>query len=79
MTKVQIRFKLERPLDEHLMRRVADAHSIYGMSRVMPAPSLDELIVDYDATRLSADTVESHLRRLGLPVIPSAKAAAPPL
>jgi hypothetical protein len=70
MTKVQIRFTLDRPLDENLLRRVADAHSIYGMSRVVPTPALDGLIVDYDATRLSPGNVESQLRRLGLPVRP---------
>ncbi len=71
MTKVQIRFALERPLDDRLIQRVADAHSIYGMSRVRPTPALDGLIVDYDATRLTPDEVESHLRRLGLPVKPA--------
>lgn len=70
MTKVQIRFTLERPLDDKLLQRVSDAHSIYGMSRVTPTPGLDGLVVDYDATRLSPDTVEAQLRRLGLPVIP---------
>lgn len=73
MTKVQIHFTLERPLDDQLLRRVSDAHSIYGMSRVVPTPALDGLVVDYDATRLSRDTVEAQLRRLGLPVV-----AAPP-
>jgi hypothetical protein len=68
MAKVQIRFALDRPLDENLVRRVADAHSIYGISRVVPTPGLDGLVVDYDATRLSPGTVESQLRRLGLPV-----------
>jgi hypothetical protein len=70
MTKVQIRFALDRKLDEKLLARVADAHSIYGMARVVPTPELDGLIVDYDATRLNPNTVESQLRRLGLAVRP---------
>jgi hypothetical protein len=70
MTKVQIRFALARPLDDRLIERIADAHSIYGMARVIPTPALDGLIVDYDATRMSAGEVESQLRRLGLPVHP---------
>jgi hypothetical protein len=41
------------------------------MARVVPTPALDGLVVDYDATRLSQDTVEAQLRRLGLPVIPA--------
>lgn len=76
MTKVQIRFALERPLDDALMERVADAHRIYGIARVSPAPSLDALVVDYDATRLSPALVESQLRRLGLPVRRAASASA---
>lgn len=71
MTKVQIRFKLARPLDDHLIERVGDAHSIYGLSRVVPTPSLDGLVVDYDASRLSPLEVESQLRKLGLPVEPA--------
>ncbi len=67
MTKVQIRFALQRPLDETLMRRLADAHSIYGVARVLPTESMDGLIVDYDASRLTLQAVESRLRRLGLP------------
>ncbi len=70
MTKVQIRFALERHLDEKLLQRVADAHSIYGMARVTPTPALDGLVVDYDATRLNPALVESQLKRLGLPVKP---------
>ncbi len=78
VTKVQIRFRLDRPLDDALMQRVADAHAIYGIDRVVPSPSLDELLVDYDATRLSPALVEARLRQLGLPVVPaSAPAEAP--
>ena len=52
MTKTQIRYRLERRLSEELMPRVADAHSIYGIMRVQVAPSGQEIIVDYDASRL---------------------------
>ncbi|MGE5487894.1 MAG: hypothetical protein ACM3ZB_08765 [bacterium] len=76
MTKVQIRFALERPLDDSLIERVADAHRIYGLARVWPEPSLDALMVDYDATRLSPELVEAQLRRLGLPVRRAASAPA---
>ena len=34
MTKVDVPFKLTRPLDETLMRRISDAHGIYGILRI---------------------------------------------
>jgi hypothetical protein len=66
MTKVQIRFRLERPLDEQTMPRIASAHSIYGIMRVQP--SGQELVVDYDASRLRTEDVGAVLKRRGIPV-----------
>jgi allophanate hydrolase subunit 1 len=66
MTRVQLRFVLERELDDLLMTRIARAHSIFGISRIEPGP--DGLLVDYDASRLTEDAVEAVLRRAGLPV-----------
>jgi hypothetical protein len=68
MTKVQIRFRLERPLDEHIMPFIADAHSIYGIMRVQAAPSSQEILVDYDASRLGTEDVGKALKRRGIPV-----------
>ena len=67
MTKVRIRFHLERPRDEHMMPRIADAHSIYGIMRVQVA-SADEINVDYDASRLMKKDVEAALARHGIPL-----------
>jgi hypothetical protein len=69
MTKVQLRYDLAGPLDERLMERIAAAHSIYGLARVQPAPDLNGLIVDYDASRLSEADVEAALRRAGIPIV----------
>jgi allophanate hydrolase subunit 1 len=66
MTKTQIRFRLERPLDEQTMPRIASAHSIYGIMRVQP--SKQELVVDYDASRLRTEDVGAVLKRRGIPV-----------
>ena len=66
MTKVQIRFRLERPLDEQTMPRIASAHGIYGIMRVQP--SGQELVVDYDASRLRTEDVGAVLKRRGIPV-----------
>jgi len=68
MTKVQIRFRLDRPLDEQLMPCIASAHSIYGIMRVQVVPSTEEIVVDYDASRLRTEDVGAALKRGGIPV-----------
>jgi hypothetical protein len=72
MTKVQIRFDLERPLDDHLLDCVSSLHGVYGMGRILPSPDLRSLMVDYDASRLSAFDVEAALRRAGIPIVAQA-------
>ena len=68
MTKVQVRFALQRKLDDDMMGRIAEAHSVYGITRVKVDSSLDSLIVEYDASRLKAADVEATLERSGIPV-----------
>ena len=68
MTKVQLRFDLLRPLDDVLMEKIGWLHSVYGILRVSLAPTLDKLIVEYDASRLSPLEVESVLHHAGLPI-----------
>ena len=68
MTKVQIRFRLERPLDEQTMPRVASAHAIYGIMRIQPELATQEIVVDYDASRLRTEDVGAALKRGGIPV-----------
>jgi len=68
VTKVQRHFRLQRPLDEKLMEQIAAANSIYGIERIQIAPSGEELMVEYDATRLRVPDVESALERAGIPV-----------
>jgi hypothetical protein len=77
MTKVQRKFRLEGALDERIMSRIADAHSIYGVLRVQLESSLDQLLVEYDASRLKLDEVEASLRRAGIPVAPAGPAGNP--
>jgi hypothetical protein len=69
MTKVQKHFRLQRPLDEVLMAQIADANSIYGIEHIMIAPSREDLLVEYDASRLRVPEVEAALQRAGVPVI----------
>ena len=71
MTKIQIRFQLQKPLDDTLLARISDAHSLYGIQKVKVAPTLDSLFVEYDATRLRPAEVESALAGAGIPVTPA--------
>jgi len=68
MTKIQLRYGLQRPLDEALMARIADAHSIYGISRVKLDPSFETVTVEYDATRFAPHDVAAALASAGIPV-----------
>ena len=81
MTKVQIHLWLQRPLDDEMMKKIRDANSIYGIEHIKILPSLTELMVEYDATRLSRPTILQLLRTTGiavveeLPLIPPQEAA----
>lgn len=66
MTKVQKHFHLERPLDDALMQQIADAQALYGIEWIKIAPSREDLIVEFDATRLRTSDVEAALQRAGI-------------
>ena len=68
MTKIQIQFRLSRPLDDALLVRIAALHSVYGIQHVQVAPSLDRLTVEYDASRLRPAEVEAALEKAGIPL-----------
>jgi hypothetical protein len=68
MTKVQHVYKLTRPLQDHDLEGIRKAHSVYGMLRVQ-ATAANELIVEWDASRLGQDEVEAVLATHGLPAV----------
>jgi hypothetical protein len=68
MTKVQVRFRLQKPLDDATLARIADASTIYGIQKLKVAPSLDAILVEYDASRLRPAEVEAALAGAGIPV-----------
>jgi hypothetical protein len=68
MTKVQKRFQLQGVLDDVLIRKIADAHSIYGIEKIMLSPSRDGITVEFDASRMRVAEVESALQRAGVSV-----------
>ncbi len=67
MTKVQIHFRLQKPLDNLLRERLSDASSLYGVHKVQIAAP-DALMVEYDASRLRPADVEAALLGAGIPV-----------
>jgi len=77
MCKVEVCLDLLRPLEAREHELLSRAHSIYGLLRVTPEGSARTLRVVYDATRLSGEQLVSELRRLGLPVSPPIRGAAP--
>lgn len=68
MTKVQVHYDLVRPLNDEDAEGVARAHGVYGIMRVYLSPSLDRVTIDYDASRLNENEVESILIRNGVPL-----------
>ena len=68
MTKVQIHFRLQKPLDDAQFSRISDEYAIYGIQKIRLDPSMNGLTVEYDATRLRPAEVESALARAGIPI-----------
>lgn len=68
MTKVQLEYKLLRPLTDADAKAISDVHGWYGFHHVKVAPALDKITVDYDASRLTEQDVEAVLVRYGVPI-----------
>ena len=50
------------------MSRIAWAHAIYGILRIQLVAPANEIVVDYDASRLLIEDVGAALKRFGIPV-----------
>ena len=68
MTKLQLHYPLVRPLADSDAGALSNVYSYYGILRVAPAPALDKVMVEYDASRLSEKDVEAVLHRFGIPI-----------
>jgi hypothetical protein len=68
MTKVQAAYRLSRALSEPDLDAIARVHTVYGILAVRVQPSLEELSVEYDASRLSDKEVDAILRQNGIPL-----------
>lgn len=76
MTKVTLHYDLIRPLTDDDLPAISNVHSVYGMVRVQLAPSLDKIVVDYDASRLKKSDVETELMHHGIPIHSAAQEVA---
>jgi hypothetical protein len=65
MTRVEARFRLAKPLDDNAMAGISKAHSVYGILRIKPVNN-EELMVEYDATRLRPGEVKRVLAEAGV-------------
>ena len=68
MTKVQIRFRLQKPLDDAMLERLSNTTALYGIQKIKVDPAMEGLLVEYDATRLRPAEVESALAGAGIAV-----------
>lgn len=68
MTKMQLNFRLLKPLDDEMMERLSDEWTLYGIQQLKLNRSLDGLMVEYDATRLRPAEVEAAIAGAGIPV-----------
>jgi len=68
MTRIQLHFDLQVPIDEPMMEKISRANSVYGIEQIKVAPDLRSLVVEYDASRLNPMEAEDVLRKSGLPV-----------
>jgi len=69
MTKMQLRFDLQRPVDDQMALMIAKTNGVYGIEHIKVAPTLDKIMVEYDATRLTPVEVETLLWKFGIPVV----------
>ena len=81
MTKVQVTYKLQRPLAEADWTNISRVHSVYGFFAVRPKAGAtsegDELFVEYDSSRLSRKDVRRTLEEHGLPLAAAVVAPEP--
>jgi hypothetical protein len=68
MTKVQLTFKLARALSEQELAGLSRMHSVIGFFALRLKPGADDLLVEYDASRLSPKEVRGSLEEHGIPL-----------
>lgn len=61
-------FKLSRALTDRDLTNISRIHSVYGILMARVAPSGNELVIEYDASRLSEPDVRAILDQHGIPL-----------
>ena len=69
MTRVELHFRLQAPLAEPQLARLADLRGVYGVLGFRLAEGA--LAVEYDATRLRPAEVEALLHHAGIAAVPA--------
>jgi hypothetical protein len=77
MTTVEILFRLSGQQTETAAFALANAREVYGIRRLSFDRKENTLLVEYDATRLSAAVVTQLVRRSGLELIEEVPAPEP--
>jgi len=78
MTTVEILFRYSGQPSEAAAFALANAREVYGIRRLSFDRAASTLLVEYDATRLNAETVTQLVRRSGFELIEELPAMAPP-
>lgn len=68
MSKVELHYEFLAPFQDSWAEAIERLHGVYGFHALKLAPSLDRLTVVYDASRLTPEDIDHHLRMAGLPV-----------
>jgi hypothetical protein len=68
MTKVQTAYKFYRSLGDEDLESLSKLPSVYGIFFAKVAPSLDSMLIEYDASRLTHDQLNAILETHGLPI-----------
>jgi hypothetical protein len=66
VTAVEVCYQYLTPPDENALRALASAREVYGIRALRFDEKNRSVRVEYDASRLSEEVVESLLRRAGL-------------
>ena len=66
MTQLDVAFRYATPPGENELRALSYARDVYGMRKIEFDEAQQTVRVEFDASRLSEETVAAILRRTGL-------------
>jgi allophanate hydrolase subunit 1 len=69
MTKVDLRYQLQAPLNAQQLARLAELRGVYGVLDLRLDEAGGTLQVEYDASRLDPNEVTATLHRAGIPAL----------